>query len=253
MSSYHAKVLARLEEMGTPVDPKLFSDLIKAQAKLGPPTPIESAQSSHDVGYGMSVTFSTQMGMRRSGFTQLRDIITKYRRAWSEHHLPQYLHALWESEIQEAERAYNLLVNQKGKPPTAKQFAPKALAPTNHWFGGNLSNFFAAIREKSPVAPVYERRLPADGIHFALEVFRNLGGKTEQRRSFSDTDRAADPPKENLARQSLKYMQLAESLGRAPSLKEFGLREFGYHSAALDEDIDKAWTLFVAAIEQAHV
>ncbi|MDZ4057827.1 MAG: hypothetical protein U1D69_12885, partial [Polynucleobacter sp.] len=120
LAGYHAKELTRLEQLGTPVDPKLFADLIKAQAKLGPPTPIESTRSSQNVGHGMSVTFSTHMGMRRSGFTQLRDIITKYRGAWAQQHLPQYLRALWESEIQEAERAYNLLLNQKGKPPTAR-------------------------------------------------------------------------------------------------------------------------------------
>ncbi len=89
------------------------------------------------------------IGSRRSGFEFLRDIVTRYRRAWSAKCLDAYLRARWESEIQGAARQYARYIEVQGKAPTEKQFAKVAEAPTNHWFGGDVNSLYAAIGEKA--------------------------------------------------------------------------------------------------------
>lgn len=66
-----------LEEMKTPVDSAMFSELIKAESKLGPEQSIERESSTTTIDYGISITMSVSHGSRRAGFERLRDVITK--------------------------------------------------------------------------------------------------------------------------------------------------------------------------------
>lgn len=46
----------------------------------------------------------TNRGYRRAGFERLRDIVTRYRRAWTERYFEHYLRTLWEAELKETAR-----------------------------------------------------------------------------------------------------------------------------------------------------
>lgn len=120
-----------------------------------------------------SVTVTMSGGTRRRGFEILQDVVTHHRRVWTEKHLKAYLKSRWESEITQAERAYNLLVQEReGRVPTLKQFARAAALATNHWFGGNVRGLYSAIREKCPAEPKRVQLMPADVIGFTRLLFQ---------------------------------------------------------------------------------
>ena len=137
----HEYVLETLKTLGCPIDPAMFTELIEGEAKLGPEEPVEKEQ--------VSLGFSLYTRTRRPGFEILRDIVTQHRRAWAERYLDAYLKTCWDTELREAARHHAEVIAAKGKPPTPKQFARHALAATNHWLGGDMSAFYAAIGEKS--------------------------------------------------------------------------------------------------------
>lgn len=91
LEHYHRRELAELEDLGAPVDRKMFDELIVAEEHLGPEEPAyrETQQIEAEPGITMETTMSR--GSRREGFERLRDIVTKHRRAWAEKHLDSYL------------------------------------------------------------------------------------------------------------------------------------------------------------------
>ena len=171
LAEYYRREIAALDSYGTPVDPSLFAELIEGEANLGEAISLKEDESTVEVMEGISFTITMSTGSRRPGFEKLRDIISRHRRGWAGQYYDVYLRARWESEIKEAERAYNVLVNQKGKAPTLKQFVAQAVTATNHWFGGDVSDLYGAIREKSPVQPCYYPVMPTDRLEFARRVF----------------------------------------------------------------------------------
>jgi len=228
---------------------------------LGPPQPLNQNSSTVTGKYGISITVTTSSGTHREGFEQLRDIITRYRRSWAEKYLGRYLRLRWETEIREAGRAYNLLLHERGKAPTPKQFANEAAPATNHWFGGDLSGLYGALREKSPVQPRRIAILPTDRVAFAFSVFQSLGGNPWFRQ-----ERASKPGQEyqaskqewdrhvqlsELAGLSFWYIQLEEGLGHPPGMNEFGRSKFTQLCPVVREDVDKAWRVYTEAIEAA--
>lgn len=61
--------------------------------------------------------------------------------------------------------------------------------------------------------------------------------------------------KEGLAIMALDYLRLEETLGRAPSLKEFGEDRFAYRAeeAGLHADVEKAWDAYETIVHNALV
>jgi hypothetical protein len=260
LATYHQDALDELEGLGCPIDPALFADLRNAETRLGISEPLEVNKSSAEVAPGILVEISMSRGSRRSGFERLRDVITQHRRAWADRHLDSYLRARSQTEIREAARLLSQAIAEKGKPPTPKQFARHAVAATNHWFGGDLSAFYAAIGEKSPVHPVRVPLMPADRLGFAKKVFENLGGHPFEQHDFPASRvqasvQSGEREKRNrlgwLAEESLRFVQLQEALGRPPSLKEFGSSGFGYEGGALSPDTNEAWATYVAIVRGA--
>jgi hypothetical protein len=254
---YHRDAIAEFEQLGCPIDAALFGELQDAEAKLGPPESIEKDTSIVEVTPGISVTLSMSSGSRRPGFEQLRDIVTRYRRAWAEHYLSDYLRTRWETEIREAGRLHAQTIAEHGKPPTAKQFARAASLPTNHWFGGDINGLYGALGEKSPVHPERVRLIPVDRRGFALRVFARLGGTPFDWRSVDpsreDNDaRAAEQARNTtlgwFGAQSLRVLQLNEAMGRPPELKDFGRPAFEWRSEILADDPLAAWQRFLAAV-----
>lgn len=243
LAHYHRSEIAELEEMQTPIDPHLFTDLIEAEKRLGPPKEVEDESSTTD--YGMfSVKISVGGGTKRSGFERLRDAVTRHRRAWSEKHLETYLKMRWEREITEAGRAYNLLVQNKGgRVPTAKQFAKAATPATNHWFGGDISGLYGSLREKCPVEPQRTRRMPEDVYDFAQRLYEAFPHDKDGQNYTNYIDA--------LAGLGVRYVQMEEALGRLPEMNELGKR-FKDHSRALKDDVGEAWEIFIDTIQRVR-
>ena len=250
LAERHAVDLEDLAALGCPVDSILFPELIEGEAKLGPEEPVNEQQ--------VSPAFSLYSLTRRPGFEILRDIVTRHRRAWAERYLDPYIKSRWDSELREAARHHAEAIAAKGKPPTPKQFARFALTATNHWLGGDISAFYAAIGEKSAVHPERISLMPLDRTGFAHRVFDTLGGRHFVRQIVvANRDeglaQAAEQDRHNksvwLASQSLRVVQLEEAMGRAPELKEFGTPAFAGHADVIDFDVDHAWQRYVSTID----
>jgi hypothetical protein len=254
LAHHERRELSALKEMNTPVDERMFEELIEAEGRLGPAEPITDRSSSTDVGYGITITTSVSSGSRRKGFESLRDIITRYRRAWAEQHLERYLHTLWETEIGNAARAFNLLLGEKGgKAPTLKQFAKAATPATNHWFGGDVSALYGAIGEKSPTAPRRNTLMPKDKVRFVKLIMEPLPSLQYERYPGSMSDAVTqDYARKELAELGLRYVQLEEALGRPPEMKELG-DKFTYRSKVLAADDAEAWRIYRQAVERAKL
>lgn len=238
-----------MDRLGTPIPRELFDELKALQKSMPEPETEYEEISSEEVAPGISMTF--QIGgrqVRRGGFEQSRVIVSRYRRQWAEAHLEAYLTARWRTELRETARSYALMREDKGKPPTAKQFAKHAASAANHWFGGDVSQLYSALGEKAPVKPVREGWFPDDRLGFAWSVYRALGGAPFGEQPSGDRS-PIDMSK--LALKSFDFLQLEQALAREPTLKDFTVSRFQWDSKVLSEDIEAAWEVYVKAIREA--
>lgn len=258
LAEYHRRELVALEDMGMPVPRRFFEDL--SAVPLGPPEPLYEDSDNLGTGGGVTITIQLSRGSRRTGFDRLRDVITRHRRQWASQYLNAYVKARWENELRSAARHFHLLTEEKGKAPTVKQFVKFAGDPARHWFGGDLSLLYSAIGQRFP-APGIRRslRMPSDRTVLAETVFRALGGVPFERMTLVDSAedgkiQAAAQDRNHklvrLANQSLKYLQLAEALGRGPTLAEFGARDFEWLGEALAADPNIAWQTYSTTIDR---
>lgn len=259
---YYERDLDVLDAMGCPVDRRVFTELVAGEAALGPTEPIgEKVEEITDPGDDaadddlrivVTMQIVTNRGYRRSGFERLRDVVTRYRCAWTETYFEAYLRALWEAELKDTAREYNKLFEVKRKVPTLKQFGKIAADPTNRWFGGDVSQLYRALGEKSPVTPVRRRYLSEAPARFAQRVFTAIGGEptsweqlastiVDRDREKQDAAWRAHQDRVKLATISLKYVQLREALDRPPTLKEFGPSSFYYLAPLLDAFLTEKW------------
>lgn len=260
IESYHRRELDALNQLGTPVDGHLFSELIAAGSRLGPEMPLRVDQMEIEPGLTLEMSFTA--GTRQEGFEILRDVITEHRRSWARAHLRHYLSRCVEREVRGAAEAfYKMTHDRSGKAPTARQFARVAAGPANRWFGGDVSALYRSFGEKSPVSPERVRLVPKNVHAFVRNVFTSLGGTEERLDRFgADPDEAgagAARAQKNhealdLAALALEYVQLEESLGRAPSLKEIGSSKFERRShGLLGRDTGAAYAAFMSIVSAA--
>lgn len=260
LAVYYDRDLKEMQELGCPVDRSLFEELIAAERRLGKPQPIKEEGEDDEISYGgITVSISTNIGSRRPGFERLRDVLTRHRRLWTARNLDSYLRARWETELRVASNEHGKFVNVKGKPPTLKQFAKFAEESTNHWFGGDVKQLYAALGKTPPANPGRVRLLPRPLNEFALRVFAAIGGKPTSWEELAATTKGDDRTQQDaawrdhgnrqkLAELAVGYVQLWEALSRPPTLKEFGAGKFAYASALLDRDPDRAWSQYQSAI-----
>lgn len=256
LAEYYRRELVALEDSGCPIQRELFDQL--KRVPLGPEEPIYSSNESVDVGYGMSVTIQASSGSRRAGFQLLCDVITQHRRWWASQYLETYLRTRWERDLKATARQFLLMNEEKGKPPTLKQFAKHAVEPAARWFGGDVGLLYASIGQKLAGANVRRSlRMPADRLGFAQRVFAALGGVPYQPRDIGtnpeDARKDADARDRHhalsrLALESLSYVQLVEALGRPPTVTEFGTK-FEWPSRILAANVDAAWTRFSTTVD----
>jgi hypothetical protein len=188
---------------------------------------------------------------RRKGFEILRDIIARHRRAWAEQNLTPYLEGRWKGELRAAGEAYNRHVADKGKLPTVKQFAGLATDAADHWFGGDLTGVYGALGLRSPLPPpTYTRLMPADSRAFTRRVRQELKAAASQPHG-SGVDQSNELGQ--LARHSIRWVELAEARGAPPALRQLGTTNFSMSASALNDDTDTAWQIYCDAIERALV
>jgi hypothetical protein len=260
IAEYHARDLSILNDLKFPVDGSLFRDLVEAEQRLGPSQPIYQDQSRHEVLPGVGITMSISHGSRRDGFEYLRDVITRHRRQWASTYLDEYLRARWDSEIRGVADEYNRHIANKGKPPTPKRCVIIAADAANHWFAGDFTMVYAALREKAPAKPTRLFLMPQDRRGFARAVFVALGGEPFERRIMvSNRDEGVAQQRAQtrhhqltrLAQESLRYVQVEEALGRAPTIEDFGDSLFRRNAECVASEVSDAWDRYVAAIEAA--
>ncbi len=261
LAEYFARDLSELGDLGCPVDHELFEQLVAAERRLGKPEPFEEKDKREITAGGIRVSFSATTGSRRSGFESLNEILTRHRQTWAYRNLENYLRALWKTDLEGIARESGKFMNIKGKPPTLKQFAAFAEDTVNLWFGGDLTQVYAALGQQCPVTLERRRLLARPVDRFAFQVFAALGGRPTKWEDLAATIRGRDRSAQDaawrdhgnrvkLAELSASYVQIWEALGRPPSLKEFGTGRFKAVSLTLDQDIERAWAVYATAIER---
>lgn len=256
LEGYHSRDLAELEDLGVPVDRRMFTELIAAEARLGEPRPARAEVRKIEIEPGLVMQSSIGRGSFREGFENLRDAVTRYRRAWAEEYLQRYLRKRAENDVREAARIFHIKSAERGgKPPTPKQFGRIAEVSVNRWFGGDVAALYRAFGERSPVSPARVRVVPEDVEGFIVRVYAALGG-VEVASSPETFDQAArekysrdisdNHNKAELANKALEYLWLEEVLGRPPTLKEFGKVGFERRAteAGLGSESEVAWTRY---------
>ncbi|MDP9475907.1 MAG: hypothetical protein M3R38_09510 [Actinomycetota bacterium] len=263
LEEYYSRDLAELEDVGAPVDRAMFAELIAAEGHLGEPQPTSTETREVEVEPSLTIETTTSHGSRREGFEGIRDAITKHRRAWAEEHLQEYLRKRAENDVREVAKVFHTKSAERGgKPPTPKQFAKAAAVPANRWFGGDVAALYRAFGERSPVSPVRVRVVPVDVEGFVARVYRALGGvevtpspKRFDRASMEEHSREVSDNhnKVELAHKALEYLHLEETLGRAPTLKEFGRSSFEHRAgeAGLGAEVEATWTQYELIVRGA--
>jgi hypothetical protein len=172
--------------------------------------------------------------------------------------LEPYLRARWERTLKAARRQFDLMTEDRGRPPTLKQFAKHAVPPARLWFGGDVGLLYAALGLKQ--AFTVERRavMPRDPVAFVEAVFKALGGVHVDR--SAPVSRPEDVKRRNeewdrerklkrLAEDALSFIQVQEALGREPSMNE-AAGGFAWAHDAISPVADAAWPMFCAAIQR---
>jgi hypothetical protein len=102
--------------------------------------------------------------------------------------------------------------------------------------------------------------MPLDRELFVTTVYTALGGTRERWDPYIRDENEGEAHKRRidanrerqaLAQMALDYVRLEEALGHKPDIKQFGQRKFENRARVLDDDLEKAWRLYTAAIEEA--
>ncbi|WP_196189076.1 hypothetical protein [Conexibacter sp. W3-3-2] len=236
LSEAQERQQSRLDELAAarcPVDASFLRELATAARDLPPIAHEQHRSRAERDGFAIELTFSGRDRLPRPGFEQLRDVITRHRRAWAEQHLDRWLEHRWQTDLRATAEAYNRRLIANGKAPTLRQAITLGQPALDRWFGGDIGQLLTAIGQKGPAgAPVYERRLPGDPYSFGRAVEIALGGRQPED-DLSDWD-SADRERldahrkvrdHNSARYyaaftAYEYVKAWEALGRRPEMKQ---------------------------------
>jgi hypothetical protein len=221
--TYYAKQLAALEKLAAPVDRALFRDLIAVEHDLPDDDDDEGIDEASDGLLGIESIRPT----RRSFFPQFRDIITQHRRAWASAHLEGYLDERAATVIADAASWYRRRHVELGRRPSVGVFGREVVDAVNTWFGGDISQLYAAIGEPCPVTvATAPRMLPADPRGFWLAFASMIPALPRE----GDNQASWEADQESLSAQlghfAFRWIAAWETLGREPTLDEVGRGPF---------------------------
>jgi len=150
---------------------------------------------------------------------ELRDAVDTLPRIWTEKHLEAYLRARWESEITEAGRAYNLLVQDRdGRVPRLSQLQSGCGRDQSLVRRKRLWTI-QPFAESPPPSPQVQL-MPADVIGFAKRLYDRCRAAIHTSRGTYPSSYACGIHGE-IATLGIK-LQMEEGLGRPPEMKELG-------------------------------
>lgn len=250
--NYYDRQIKLLEAIGCPIDFGMFADLRAAEKRLTDRPPPAGETTEHNLGEGMSFSITISTGSdKKDGFEHMRDVVTRYRRAWAEQHLERYLHARWEQDLRAVGDDYHRHVADKGKPPTVKQFAKIAEHTANHWFGGDLAQLCNALGLPSPEPQQHRRMLPTDRGAFVTRVRELLGG---QRWETSPEDIEPDERERRLRLSELAdrapaVVQIWEATGDPPPLIGASWARSRLETA-FGPDTEAGWQKYLGIVDQ---
>lgn len=239
-----------LAALGCPVGNSFFADLHRAEQRLGPIEEV-SQTISNESERGLSITMTATVGERRAGYEMLRNVITHHRRAWAEEYMPAYLEARWKADLQAAGEAYHRHNADRGRPPTAKQFAAMAAAAATNWFAGDLTAVYNVLGLRSPLpATTYRRSVPEDPRAFTKRLREALRSGSVADASTKDDVRFTNSI-QFIAQHGLAWLAEMEALGKPPELAQFSRRDyFKQNFDVLAPDRDDAWRIYCDAIQR---
>jgi hypothetical protein len=253
----------QLAALGFPIDDCLFERLIELEDTLPPPQDVVLSEGPSHAVMGIELRVVMTSGRRRSGFAEMRDLVTEYRRAWANEHLDAYLVRLWKDTLRDAAEAINRHRAVKRKAPTVRQLAGIAADAANCWCGGRIELLCAAIAEEEALGQAYNPKVPPNRRAFLLRLFSLLGGALIPKIDYARDDaksqhakqRAADRQRGigELTIDALRVLQLEEALGTTPTLKQFGTGAFQRYASRVWEtgSIDEQWDRYLATVGQA--
>lgn len=253
MPNYYDRQIKALDELGCSIDYAMFADLREAEKKLTDRPLPAGDTTEYDVGNGMSFSITVSTGpTKKDGFEHLRDVVTRYRRAWAEQHFERYLQGRWEQDLRGVGDAYHTYVADKGKPPTLKQFAKLAEVAANRWFGGDLAQLSNALGLPAPEPPTYRRLLPLDRPAFVARVRELLGGQRweESPDEMDRDDRERRLRLSELAEHGPAAIQIWEATGEPPPQKSASWARYRLETA-FGPDTDAGWQKYLKALEVA--
>lgn len=253
----------QLAALGFPIDDSLFERLIELEDSLPPPQEVVLSEGPPHAVMGIELRVVMTSGRRRPGFAAMRDLVTKYRRAWADEHLDAYLARLWQDALRGVADGINRHRAAKRKEPTARQLSGIAAEAANRWCGGQVGLLCAAIGEQDTLHQAYTPRVPPDRRAFLLRLFTILGGELipkidyarddaeTQREKQRDADRQRGTGELTIG--ALRVLQLEEALGTTPTLKQYGASTFQrYASRVWDTgSVEDEWDRYLAAVRQA--
>jgi hypothetical protein len=224
-----------LAALGCPIDASFFTDLRRAEKSEG----------------GLTITMSATVGERRSGYEMLRDIITHHRRWWGAKYMPAYVQARWKTELQGTGEAYHRHNADRGRPPTAKQFAGMAGASATNWFAGDLTAVYNVLGLRSPLpATTYRRCVPEDPRAFTKGLREGLRAGSVASAALKGDVRFTNSV-QSIAEHGLAWLAEMEALGQPPELTQFSKRDyFKQNFDVLAPDRDDAWRIYCDTIQR---
>jgi hypothetical protein len=253
MPNYYDRQIQALDELGCPIDYAMFADLRQAEKNLTDRPLPAGDTTEHDIGHGLSFSITVSMGpTKKDGFEHLREVVTRYRRAWAEEHLEHYLQARWKQDLRAVGDAYHRQVADKAKPPTLKQFAKLAEQAANHWFGGDLAQLSNALGLAAPDSPKYNRLLPVNRAEFVARVRELLGGQPwgASPENMDRDERERRLRRSELADHAPAAVQIWEATGEPPPLKAASWARYRLETA-FGPDTEAGWERYLKALEVA--
>jgi hypothetical protein len=251
LEHHQRRELAVLQEMGFPVNGRLFTDLISIEKHLGPPKDIarQGSSSNDDLGLGISITLSIGMGSCRGGYDRFRIAIKNHRDEWTTRYLKAYLSKRAEMEIGGFAEQFSKSIALKGKTPTLKSMAKTAVKPATHWFNGDVSLLYASIGEKLNEPIVYTRTLPEDAtkmVHGAFVVLE------KEFPNVTNTTESTDIWRRNwalraIAMESIRFFEEKALKGYEPTLETFGVESIERYAKELGTTPEIAWSRMLRA------
>jgi hypothetical protein len=161
------------------------------------------------------------------------------------------LEARWKSDLQGAGEAYHRHNADRGRPPTAKQFAGMAAAAATNWFAGDLTAVYNVLGLRSPLpATTYRRSVPEDPRAFTKRLREALRAGSVADASTKDDVRFTNSV-QSIAQHGLAWLAEMEALGKPPELAQFSKRHyFKQNFDVLAPARDDAWRIYCDAIQR---